>query len=200
MARAELRIDQADEIDRSQPPGSVPRKDSEERRRLSDLMVAFDLALEVIKEPALLIGNDGEILRANAIALATLVSDMASLRRSLALALTCAAHGRATAEWRACAWDLTPLGRSRDVVGFLAILRGPPSEQALGEALAAARRRWKLTPRQVEVLELVARGLTNELIAETLGIGKGTVEFHLSALFDKAGVSNRATLIAQALR
>ena len=200
MARAEVRIAQADDIDRSQPPGSVPRKDNEERRRLSDLMVAFDLALEVIKEPALLIGNDGEILRANAIAMATLVADTASLRRSLALALTWAAHGRATAEWRAYAWNLTPLGRSRDVVGFLAILRGPPSEQALGEALAAARRRWKLTPRQVEVLELVARGLTNELIAETLGIGKGTVEFHLSALFDKAGVSNRATLIAQALR
>jgi DNA-binding CsgD family transcriptional regulator len=200
MARVEARIGEADDIDRSPPVASAPRTEGEERRRLSDLMVAFDLALEAIKAPALLIGNDGHILRANAIARTTLTADAAPLRRSLALALTWAAHGRATADWRACAWDLTPVGRDRDIVGFLAILRGPPSEQALGEALAAARRRWKLTPRQVEVLELVARGLTNELIAETLGIGKGTVEFHLSALFDKAGVSNRATLIAQALR
>ncbi len=200
MARAEVRIADADDDGRSQPVGSVPRRDGEERRQLADLIVAFDLALEAIKAPALLIGNDGHILRANAMARAMLAVGEASLRRSLALALTWAAHGRASANWRACAWDLTPLGRDRDVVGFLAILRGPPSEQALGEALAAARRRWKLTPRQVEVLELVARGLTNELIAETLRIGKGTVEFHLSALFDKAGVSNRATLIAQALR
>lgn len=200
MARAEVRIDDADDIDRSPPVASAPRTESEERQRLADLMVAFDLALEAIKAPALLVGSDGHILRANATARTTLAVDAASPRRSLALALTWASPGRATRDWRACAWDLTPLGRDRDVVGFLAILRGPPSEQALGEALAAVRRRWKLTPRQVEVLELVARGLTNEMIAETLGIGKGTVEFHLSALFDKAGVSNRATLIARALR
>jgi DNA-binding NarL/FixJ family response regulator len=56
-----------------------------------------------------------------------------------------------------------------------------------------------LTPRQIAVLDLVAKGLTNELIAEQLMIGKGTVEFHLSATFDKAGVSNRATLIVQLL-
>ena len=200
MARAEARTDDADDIDPSHPVESLRRKDDDEGRKLSDLMLAFDLALEVIKGPALLIGKDGQILRANAIARETIAVDTAPIRRSLALALTWAANGRATAEWRACSWNLTPLGRDGDVVGFLAILRGAPSERALSEALAAARRRWKLTSRQLEVLELVARGLTNELIAETLSIGKGTVEFHLSALFDKAGVSNRATLIAQALR
>jgi DNA-binding CsgD family transcriptional regulator len=49
------------------------------------------------------------------------------------------------------------------------------------------------------VLDLVARGLTNALVADVLGISEGTVEYHLTALFDKAGVCNRATLIASLL-
>ena len=57
--------------------------------------------------------------------------------------------------------------------------------------------RWRLTPRQAQVLDLVARGFTNALIADELGIGEGTVEFHLSAIFDKAGVESRAMLIAR---
>jgi len=51
----------------------------------------------------------------------------------------------------------------------------------------------------VEVLGLVANGLTNDLIADTLGTGKGTVEFYVSGIFGKAGVSNRTTLIVQLL-
>ena len=77
----------------------------------------------------------------------------------------------------------------------------PPEETSVrrAESLRSADLRWKLTTRQTQVLELVARGLTNDLIAEVLGIGRGTVEFHVSAIFDKAGVSNRATLIARLL-
>ena len=47
------------------------------------------------------------------------------------------------------------------------------------------------------MLDLVLRGFTNALIADELGIGEGTVEFHLSAIFDKAGVESRAMLIAR---
>ncbi|HVV50699.1 MAG TPA: LuxR C-terminal-related transcriptional regulator, partial [Polyangia bacterium] len=53
-----------------------------------------------------------------------------------------------------------------------------------------------LTARQTEVLELVARGRTNTSLAEPLGVRLGTVEFHISAIFDKVGVSSRAALIA----
>jgi DNA-binding NarL/FixJ family response regulator len=55
---------------------------------------------------------------------------------------------------------------------------------------------WKFTTRQTEVLNLVVRGLTNTGIAETLGIRLGTVEFHISAIFDKVGVNSRTALIA----
>jgi DNA-binding NarL/FixJ family response regulator len=43
---------------------------------------------------------------------------------------------------------------------------------------------------------LIVRGLTNTGIAEALGIRLGTVEFHISAIFDKVGVNSRAALIA----
>jgi DNA-binding NarL/FixJ family response regulator len=57
-------------------------------------------------------------------------------------------------------------------------------------------RPWNLTTRQTEVLNLIVRGLTNTGIAEALGIRLGTVEFHISAIFDKVGVNSRAALIA----
>jgi len=41
------------------------------------------------------------------------------------------------------------------------------------------------------------RGFTNALIADELGIGQRTVEFHLSAIFDKAGVESRTMLVAR---
>jgi DNA-binding NarL/FixJ family response regulator len=61
---------------------------------------------------------------------------------------------------------------------------------------APPRRRWNLTSRQSEVLELVARGMTNARIAATLGIRLGTVEFHISRIFDRVGVNSRKALIA----
>jgi DNA-binding NarL/FixJ family response regulator len=41
----------------------------------------------------------------------------------------------------------------------------------------------------------LARGMTNTSIADTLGIRLGTVEFHISAIFDKVGVSSRGALM-----
>jgi DNA-binding NarL/FixJ family response regulator len=188
----------ANEADRLSVAALTERAENERRERLPDLLVALDLALGAIASPALIVGSDGRILRANAMARETLAAHAAAIRRFLASVLAGGLRGRGAADSPASAWDFAPLGHGGEAVGFLAIRRTPP--RALGEALATARRRWKLTARQTEVLTLVARGLTNELIAEALGIGRGTVEFHLSGLFDKAGVSNRATLIAQALR
>ena len=48
-----------------------------------------------------------------------------------------------------------------------------------------------LTPRQLEVLELLARGLTNREIAGVLGISPGTVKVHVSAVIEALDVSNR---------
>jgi two-component system, NarL family, nitrate/nitrite response regulator NarL len=48
-----------------------------------------------------------------------------------------------------------------------------------------------LSARQLEVLELLARGLRNETIAERLFISKNTVKFHVAAIYQRLGVSNR---------
>jgi DNA-binding NarL/FixJ family response regulator len=52
-----------------------------------------------------------------------------------------------------------------------------------------------LTPRQLEVLELMSRGLTNKEIAGVLGIGPGTVKAHASAIFDALDVTNRTEAV-----
>lgn len=55
-----------------------------------------------------------------------------------------------------------------------------------------------LTARESEILQLVAAGLTNQQIAETLIISIGTVKRHVSNIFGKLGVTHRAQAIAQA--
>lgn len=55
-----------------------------------------------------------------------------------------------------------------------------------------------VTPRELEVLRLVAGGRTNRGIAEQLVISEKTVERHLSNIFTKLGVSNRAAATAHA--
>ncbi len=47
-----------------------------------------------------------------------------------------------------------------------------------------------LTPRELDVLELIAEGLSNTSIAERLTIGTGAVEKHVSAIFTKLGLSD----------
>lgn len=57
-----------------------------------------------------------------------------------------------------------------------------------------ARRRERaagLTPRQIEVLSLMARGLTNREICSVLSIAEGTVKAHIASIFETLEVSNR---------
>ncbi len=56
-----------------------------------------------------------------------------------------------------------------------------------------------LTNREVEVLRLVAQGLTNEQVAEQLIISPRTVNTHLTAIFSKIGVSSRAAATRYAI-
>jgi DNA-binding NarL/FixJ family response regulator len=50
---------------------------------------------------------------------------------------------------------------------------------------------WRLTARELEVLGLVAAGLTNGDIAQQLWVTEQTVKFHLSNVYRKLGVTNR---------
>jgi DNA-binding CsgD family transcriptional regulator len=150
---------------------------------------ALDIALGAIDAPAFIVDMGGTVLHANSNAQALLARDRHGVARSLAQAIAGAPAD--------LPWDVTPLRDPRKRHGFLAILRGPRRDvtAAGADAICAAINRWRLTPRQAQVLDLVARGYTNALVADELGIGEGTVEFHLSAVFDKAGVDTRAKLI-----
>lgn len=57
-----------------------------------------------------------------------------------------------------------------------------------------------LTPREQEVLELMAQGLTNPEIAERLIVSCSTARAHVSSILSKLGVSNRAEAVARAFR
>lgn len=57
-----------------------------------------------------------------------------------------------------------------------------------------------LTPRQAEILSYVTRGLTNQDIAQVLGIRVDSVGQNLTAIFEKLGAANRAEAITIALR
>jgi len=56
-----------------------------------------------------------------------------------------------------------------------------------------------LTPREFEVLRLVAEGLHNREIAERLGVTEHTVKFHLGAIFGKLGASTRTEAVRRGL-
>ena len=58
----------------------------------------------------------------------------------------------------------------------------------------------KLTPREREVMQLIAKGNTNQDIAERLSIGIKTVETHRSNLMRKLNLHNTAEVTAYALR
>jgi DNA-binding NarL/FixJ family response regulator len=57
-----------------------------------------------------------------------------------------------------------------------------------------------LTPREIEVAELVEKGLRNRDIARNLGIQTGTVKIHLKHIFEKTGVRGRYGLALNGLR
>ncbi len=57
-----------------------------------------------------------------------------------------------------------------------------------------------LTPRELEVLALVAEGLPNKVIATRLGISEHTVKFHVNSVMNKLGVQSRTEAVVRATR
>lgn len=55
-----------------------------------------------------------------------------------------------------------------------------------------------ISPREVEVLDLLAKGHANKVIARRLAISPNTVKTHVARLFDKLGAANRTQAIGKA--
>lgn len=86
-------------------------------------------------------------------------------------------------------------GIARRVLAELRVRRGrapgsPPDDAAV----------TPLTGRELEVVELLARGLTYEMIARALGIAKTTVQTHIKAIYRKLEVVDKAEATAEAYR
>ena len=188
---------------------SVGRLDEAEalRRRVTALAEASRLAhvqalsarvTGVVRRAA---GQDGvlacfeEALRN--FARAGLPWEAARCRLAISLAAADTSKGVAVAEARAALDVFRELGARVDADEAATVLRElgvrPP-------AIRSARRVDGLTPREGEVLRLMAEGLSNQQVAERLYLSKRTVEHHVSGILAKLGVTTRGEALVHALR
>jgi DNA-binding CsgD family transcriptional regulator len=77
----------------------------------------------------------------------------------------------------------------------------PDAEGAQGQDPVAAPPRGghTLSPRELEIARMVAKGYPNKSIASVLDISSWTVSSHLRRIFSKLGVTSRAAMVAQLL-
>jgi DNA-binding CsgD family transcriptional regulator len=111
-----------------------------------------------------------------------------SARTRLRIGLVCRDVGdeeTAAMELEAARQAFAVLGAASDVAAADALLANPPAPGGL-------------TPREIEVLALVATGSTNRSIAEELVISEKTVARHVSNIFTKLDVSSRSAATAYA--
>jgi DNA-binding NarL/FixJ family response regulator len=67
-------------------------------------------------------------------------------------------------------------------------------DHLLRREAGVAEARRVLTPRELDIVRMVARGLRNRQIADELSISEGTVKIHLHSIYTKLGVSGRVEL------
>jgi two-component system, NarL family, nitrate/nitrite response regulator NarL len=121
------------------------------------------------------------------------------------------AAGIATQAWRGGATGVVDrsapveviLAAARSVAAGLAVL----ARDLAGELLLPTSAEQTpptliepLTPRENEVLQLLAEGLTNRAIARQLGISEHTVKFHVNAILGKLSAQSRADAVMRATR
>jgi NarL family two-component system response regulator YdfI len=72
--------------------------------------------------------------------------------------------------------------------------------RSAGDAVAPAELPEPLTPRELEVLRLLAEGLPSKTIAARLGLSEHTVKFHVGSLLAKLGAASRTEAVTLAIR
>lgn len=82
----------------------------------------------------------------------------------------------------------------------LTILDTSISQSLLPAVTSAPALDLELTPRELDVLQLLAEGLTNRAIAQQLEISDHTVKFHVNAIMSKLGAQSRTEAVVRATR
>jgi DNA-binding CsgD family transcriptional regulator len=88
------------------------------------------------------------------------------------------------------------------VPGIQLVAPGEPAEILVTSSSTAAQADGDpiLTPRELEVLVLLAEGASNKAIARQLGISVHTAKFHVGSLLDKLDATGRTDAVAHAAR
>lgn len=159
---------------------------------LPRVLATLATALELLGAPAFVIRRTGRVLEANSAGRLLLETKRTETMATLIASLTCPREVRA--------YDLTPIQSAGEPPTFLAVRRQGTPDEELKQRVAAAAKRWELTPRQADVLAQLADGRSNRAIAAALGIAEVTAENHLTAIFMKSETESRAELVSRVLR
>jgi DNA-binding NarL/FixJ family response regulator len=93
-----------------------------------------------------------------------------------------------------------PLGAALHAVAAGLVALDPDLSRALLTPRRGVATVDTLTPREGEVLQLLAEGLPNKAIAERLGMSDHTAKFHVNAILDKLGAETRTEAVVLGLR
>jgi DNA-binding CsgD family transcriptional regulator len=148
------------------------------------IKVALAATMEEISRSAFLVDRFGNVLHANGAGTHRLEAARGETKAALRQAVRSCG--------RAGGYSLTPVAATGSAPCFLLLA---PAQSTQAARLAHAARGWGLTRRQTAVLGLVAQGDANRTIAHKLSCAERTVEMHVTALFAKANVENRAALL-----
>ena len=102
------------------------------------------------------------------------------------------------------AGDAELIAAVRAVAAGLVVLTPDAAQPMRGQTSVARRegspRAVALTPREHEVLQALAEGLANKQVAARLGISEHTIKTHVTAVFEKLGVTTRAEAVARGVQ
>ena len=99
--------------------------------------------------------------------------------------------------------DPTLAARLADILGRIPELRIVGADEASDLVLSvsdAGEHGFDLTPRERDVIALLAEGLSNKAIGQRLGISPDTAKFHVGRLIDKLDATGRTDAVAHAAR
>jgi DNA-binding CsgD family transcriptional regulator len=154
--------------------------------------LALEALLAQIDSPAFIVSESGTIMYENPMGKKMAAGCRYHLRGELVAAIR-GLHDPASAG----AALVTPLRGQNLPTYFLIVFRAPGTFEA---NVAYAAKLWGLTPRQAQVLALLAEGFSNKTIAVRLRCALRTVEQHLTTIFDKSGLTSRTALVAAMAR